>query len=79
MPRGDEAIAAIVARAAQDRDAAGIGKPPDHLIGNRAPGILHETRPRHAPFDGEAIGSSHLLCGQKLEHVLGLPWQALSV
>ncbi len=66
--RGNEAVPAIVAGTAQDRDRLQVGEAARHLLGDGAARIFHEGRARHAARDGEAVGASHLLCGQKLKH-----------
>ena len=68
MTGGDEAIAAIIAGPAQHRDGACVAKPPEHRIGDSAPGILHERQARHTTLGRQVVGAAHFLSGQKLEH-----------
>ena len=68
MPRGNEAVAAIIAGTAKHDDALQVGEALGDLVGHGATRILHERRPGDAARDGKRVGSGHLLGGQKLEH-----------
>ena len=68
MAGSDEAIAAIVAGAAEHRDAARIRKALGDFVGHRAACILHEHAAGHPALNGEAVSLAHLLGGQQLEH-----------
>ena len=70
MTRRHEAIAAIVAGAAQDDD----GPRPMaalHRLGDRPSRRFHEISPRHAAGDGGSIGLGHLRAAQKDEVFVG--------
>ena len=68
MPRGYEAITAIIAGTAKDDDALLVGESLGDLIGHGAARVLHERRAGHAARDGKRVGTGHLVGGQKLEH-----------
>ena len=63
MARGDKAVAAIVAGTAENGDRARIGEAPRNLVGDGAPGALHQRETKHAALHGKAIGLAHLVRG----------------
>ena len=68
MPRGNEAITAIIAGTAKDDDALLVGEALGDLVGHGATRVLHERRAGDAARDGKRVGTGHLVGGQKLEH-----------
>ena len=68
MPRGNEAIAAIIAGTAKDDDALLVGEALGDLVGHGAARVLHERRAGHAALDGKRVGPGHLVGGQQFEH-----------
>ena len=70
MPRRHEAVAAIVAGAAQHDDRLARMVRRDG-IGHRPSRGLHEVDARHAGRDRGGVGSGHLGAGQEGEVVAG--------
>ena len=68
MARGDEAVTAIIAGPAQDRDSPGVREAADHFVRDGAAGVLHQHRSRNAALDGQPIRAAHLGRGEKLVH-----------
>ena len=68
QPRGDVAVAAVVALAADDRDRP-VGRDGEHEVGQALPGALHELQAGDALLlDRPAIGRAHALgVGQALQ------------
>ncbi len=64
--RGDEAVAAIAARAAEDDDPAARFGEPRRFVGDRKAGPLHERDARRSGGDGEAVSLAHFGRGQEL-------------
>ena len=64
QPRRDEAVAAIVAGAAQYDDAGAGVNHLGRLLGDRAAGVLHQRQRRHPGRYRKLVGASHLLGGQ---------------
>ena len=68
MPRGNQAVAAVVAFAAEDRDFCGVSRASaDKSIargGNARSGRFHELEARDAvAFGGQAVDLAHLGSG----------------
>ena len=70
--RGDEAVAAIAARAAEDDDPAARPGKPRRFVGDRKAGPLHERDARRSGGDGEAVSLAHFGRGQELRMRLGI-------
>ena len=66
---GDEAVAAVVARPAQNRDPSPRRRDPRHLVRDREAGRLHQPDPRRSGRNGHAIRLAHLGGGQKIGQV----------
>ncbi len=67
MPRGDQAVTAVVALAAQHHDAPALGQFTQNEAGHGAAGMLHQFERRDAEaVGGHPIGDSHLVSGQYL-------------
>ena len=67
--RGDETVAAVVAGAAQHDDPAARPREARRLVGDRAPGGLHQRDPRGSARDRHAVGLAHLGRGQEMREV----------
>ena len=64
VTRRHQAIAAVVAAAADDQHAPARRQHAEHRLGDGAPGALHQQLARHAQrLDRVAIELAHLLCG----------------
>jgi hypothetical protein len=71
MPRGDEAITAIIARSSDDRDlAAGRAARHDRPRHGGA-GILHQHSARRSRRDRQPVGLAHVVIGEKFQHAGG--------
>ncbi len=57
---GDEAVSAVVAPAAEDGDARGVGVLAEAEGGDGGSGAFHEVREWGARLDGASVGRGHL-------------------
>jgi hypothetical protein len=80
MTSGDEAIAAVVARSAEDDDLAAGGRHTGCLRGDGAAGVLHQREARDACFNGQFVGLAHFSCRQQLEGEVhsGFPFRSIA-
>ena len=60
QPRGDEAVAAVAARPAQNGDPAAARRHARRLGGDRRAGALHQRDARRSCGDGQPVGLGHL-------------------
>jgi hypothetical protein len=65
QPRGDEAVAAVAARPAQNGDPAAARRHPRRLPGDRQAGALHQRNARRSRGDGRPIDLGHLSRSQQ--------------
>ena len=71
-PRGDEAVAAVAARPADDGDAAGARRHARRLVGDRRAGALHQRDAGNAAGDGQPVGLAHFGRGQQFAMAAGI-------
>jgi hypothetical protein len=72
--RRNEAVSAIVARAAEDDDATGFSEEPFRLASDGCSGLLHEEGSRRSGFDGQPVCFGHFEISQeRFEHCEGYP------
>ena len=71
-PRGDEAVAAVAAGAAEDDDPAARLREPRRLVGDREARALHQRDAWRSGGHGEAVGLAHFGRGQEFRARLGI-------
>ncbi len=74
VPRRREAVAAVIAGAAEDADAGAragqFGGQLHRRIGDGPAGVLHQVEARVAGYHGQAVGFGHLRRRQQFIHVV---------
>ena len=67
-PGSDEAVAAVVAGAAQNKDGGAGGDQGGGSVGDGAAGVFHEREAGDIKGDGALVGLAHFRGGQQLVH-----------